>query len=69
MLSLPLRKSEVKPFHVNAERITAGQNGATKGDQSADLISYIRTNHACYTLSGGSLQLCISTSPVMYNYS
>jgi hypothetical protein len=38
-LSLPLRKIEVKPFHVNAERITAGQNGATKGDQSADLMS------------------------------
>ena len=27
--SLPLRNSDVRPFHVNADRITAGQNGAT----------------------------------------
>lgn len=40
-MSLPLRKSEVRPFHVNAERITAGQKGATKRDQSSDLMSYI----------------------------
>jgi len=43
--SLPLVKSEVKPFHVKAERITAGQNGATNRDQSSDLMSYININH------------------------
>lgn len=51
-MSLPLRKSEVRPFQVRAVRITAGQNGATKGDQSADLMSYIATMHvivATYT--------------------
>ena len=42
---LPLLKSEVRPFHVKAERITAGQNGATKEDQSSDFISYKNSNH------------------------
>lgn len=36
---VPLRKSEVKPFHESADRITAGQNGATFWDQSAALMS------------------------------
>jgi len=35
----------VRPFHVKAERITAGQNGATKQDQSSDLMSYTNSNH------------------------
>lgn len=39
MLSLPVRSSDVKPFHVNAECITAGQNGATFWDQSSAFIS------------------------------
>jgi hypothetical protein len=34
-----VRNSEKKPLNVNAERITAGQNGATYGDQSSALIS------------------------------
>lgn len=37
---IPLLSREVKPFHVNADFITAGQNGATFSDQSAVLISW-----------------------------
>lgn len=44
--SLPLRNKDVRPFHVNAERITAGQNGATYRDQSADLMScHVKLNY------------------------
>jgi len=37
--ALPLCSNDMNPFHVNAELITAGQNGATFSDQSAALIS------------------------------
>jgi len=40
--NIPARISEVTPFQVNAERITAGQNGATFSDQSAAFISCIK---------------------------
>lgn len=36
---IPLPSSDVKPFHVSTERMTAGQNGATLSDQSAVLMS------------------------------
>jgi hypothetical protein len=37
---IPLVSREVRPFHVSADFITAGQNGATFSDQSAALISW-----------------------------
>jgi hypothetical protein len=37
--SVPAFSRDVRPFHVNADRMTAGQNGATFSDQSAVLIS------------------------------
>ena len=37
---IPLVSREVRPFHVSADFITAGQNGATFSDQSAVLISW-----------------------------
>ena len=41
--NIPLVRREVMPFHVSADFITAGQNGATFSDQSAVLTSWHHT--------------------------
>lgn len=65
----PLKSSDVRPFHVNAERSTAGQKGATFEDQSSTLISWMAEELYVNHLKSSNKYFLSLVSAVISRYS